>query len=497
MIETTSLSYEAIKADLDAWLDAKPDASAWQDFFESGAGTTLIEAISAMAAFLAFRIVAERRETYLQYAENRSSCIAGAKNLGYSVDRGTNKHLTITVTPSSTVSLSKYAIIGSAKNYDIVLAETTSFNSGVNVQIEVILGNKETEEIAVTSLDLQIFKFESLLVSEDFQVFLNETLLPISNETKDLLNDKYITITNAFGAMDLFYLNTGSYRYDSGDTLTLEYIELIDFDVVESDITFDYGELVSLDSTVAKQSPETVTAIKVNGPLYHETQLLIRGRDDYKKVFKQFNTSFVDTNGEDTSPAVVNLSYVLVVDDVLTLLTSDEKDDYISELSINRPFGVQPPTIEDPNEVNFELDVVVTLKSAIPTLVDINEIVAEAVGIYEKVLGTTVDLSGIEDALNEYSWVKVARITMHAEDWQSSTSYGRGACVLDTAGDGTVYYECTVAGTSASGEPSWDTMSGDTIDDNGIEWTKHLRDYNPGELAWNDYCLITSNITII
>ncbi len=53
--------------------------------------------------------------------------------------------------------------------------------------------------------------------------------------------------------------------------------------------------------------------------------------------------------------------------------------------------------------------------------------------------------------------------------WEASTAYGLGQKVVPTTLNGYVY-ECTVAGTSDSGEPTWPTTIGNTVTDGTVTW---------------------------
>jgi len=57
------------------------------------------------------------------------------------------------------------------------------------------------------------------------------------------------------------------------------------------------------------------------------------------------------------------------------------------------------------------------------------------------------------------------------DDWEASTAYSLGQLVEPTTPN-TYIYECTTAGTSDSGEPTWPTGAvGDTVVDNTCVWT--------------------------
>ena len=78
---------------------------------------------------------------------------------------------------------------------------------------------------------------------------------------------------------------------------------------------------------------------------------------------------------------------------------------------------------------------------------------------------------------DEGDGTKKARVRWHkwhtllgATAWVASTAYALGDIVVPTTSNG-FWYECTTAGTSAAGEPTWPTTEGDTVADNTATWT--------------------------
>ncbi len=65
--------------------------------------------------------------------------------------------------------------------------------------------------------------------------------------------------------------------------------------------------------------------------------------------------------------------------------------------------------------------------------------------------------------------------------WSGSTSYSEGDIVVPTTRNGR-RYRATNAGTSASSEPTWPTVDGETVTDNDIDWEEY-----GGEHADNEY----------
>jgi HK97 family phage major capsid protein len=65
--------------------------------------------------------------------------------------------------------------------------------------------------------------------------------------------------------------------------------------------------------------------------------------------------------------------------------------------------------------------------------------------------------------------------TLKGTPWEDSTDYALGDVVVPTAGKENGFrYECTTAGTSGTGEPTWPIAEGATKTDSGVTWTCRL-----------------------
>lgn len=76
--------------------------------------------------------------------------------------------------------------------------------------------------------------------------------------------------------------------------------------------------------------------------------------------------------------------------------------------------------------------------------------------------------------------------------WAASTAYTTGDVVRPTTGNGHLY-RCIVAGTSGGTEPSWPTVSGDTVTDGTVKWAEcgfGIVQYDAADTVWS-----TSTIT--
>lgn len=420
IIDPSKISYEELLSELNTFIENKDDYTAWKDFYESSTGQVIIQLVSGLATYLATINAINRRETYLFYAENRSSAIAVAENLGYSSYRGSNYHLRLNITADQAGNFTALhptlGIVGSYSEYDLIAISDKSFADTDTTDIDVVIGTVKEEEITVTSDNIGFFRFITPGVSEDIKLFLNDSEVPISTVIADLINDKYAVLSNALGSVDAMYTNdeSGSYTFAEGDVIKLRYIELANTGYELAKVSFDYGTLNTVTILSYYQQPEELREIRINAPIHHETQLVVRGRNDYKKIVKSLIPNCVSTNGYDTSPAVVDLTYVRLDEtDTHQALTSQEKTDLINALEPYRPFGVEPPTISEPTLVACNLTVTIVLSDTSVSQATIEADVKEILDEYEFELEnglSDANMNIIEESIEELSYVKVARI---------------------------------------------------------------------------------------
>jgi hypothetical protein len=467
-IDPSSVSPEQIKSDLEAFLDTKPDAAKWEGFFSSQAGQTVVELIAGLGAFNRYNNIVARRENNIQYSQNRSSIIAGDQRSGYSVYRGRNKILDITITANTTVTLSAFTIVGSIKDKDMVLMEDAVLNSGENVTLKVAVGELKSEELTAPSDASSLFRFTENKVSEDIRLLLNGTEVEISDRMVDLINEKFVAISNVLGSVDIMYLNLDTFvvKYTTGDILRLEWVEHKDTEFITSDISPIYGDLVSYLEDESFNDEETDESARINGPLYQETQFVIRGRKDYMKIFRLLDPSnILDTSYTDITPAVVELYYVK---ECLDIYSSSEKDDFVTQLASSRSMGLQPPTIADPTIVF--LDFTATLKLILGETGDPTTDAETIFSAYEKDLEASMDFQDVEKAFTDLVYVKVARIAVTGNTWEASENYRRGTHVEPVTPNDFLYENSRKLYLSDGTEPTWPGTLEDTIQDGKLIW---------------------------
>lgn len=466
IIDPSSISPDEILADLRAWIATKPDSDAWKDFFAGSAGSTTTEMVAGLGGFLSYQAIIARREAFLRYAQNRSSLIGHAQNRGYSIYRGLNERIQITMTPVTTAALKKFDVIGSVKDMDLVLLEDVNLVSGVQLTFMCTIGLSKSESITYIGNSGPAFlRFKQPSVSEDIQVKLNGTIIDHSKRLVDASNGVFVAQSNAVGSVDLFFLNDPKYSVmTNSDVVTLQYVQVSTREFVASDVALDYDGIESAVITQRRILPESNTAISINAPLYAETQYIVRAREDYLKILRLLNPSVIDIAHRDVSPMIVAMYYIK---DDLTLFTAEEKQQMIDAMVIHRNMGLEPPVFDEPVRNFITLNCTVKYKNLNPGM----DLAAQAVCLaYQKILASKIDFDAIEDLIEDINGVKIARVTIGTTAYTSDKQMREGEYVHTDINSNLIYRVREFAYRSASTEPIWPTTVGERVSDGRIIW---------------------------
>lgn len=467
IINPQSISPSEIKADLLAYLESKPDFLRWKDFLASSAGQIIIDYIVGYAAFLIYHITVARREAYLTHAENRSSHIAISQNLSYSTFRGRNPILNITFqAQNQPIIFTKWQEIGEVNETSILVLEDTIINTGDFAVVPCIIGNILEETILVDSNIKKPFRFRNSNVSNDIRLYQNNQELQFADRIKELTNNKHVLISNPFGAVDLYYLNDAEPFYSTGDTFRINYIELQDLEFDLTQVLIEPTGVANIELGPRYIAPESNEAIKVNAPLYFETQYQIRGRNDFKKIFKTLDPRLIQTNGRDYTPSVVELTYLK---DTLKFYSDAEKLEFKEELESDLPYGSITSQISNPKRVDFAYDIRISLNRT--TTDDIPQALRNILSRYEKQFQIVIDKEEIENRINALPYIKATRVTDRLLTWAPNTFYRRVQFTVENQDCGEPKFEfLRHIRRSGTTEPLWPLEAGQRITDGRVVW---------------------------
>lgn len=500
IISPYAISFTNIKNSLQSYIQNKSDVtSTWKDFYTAGAGQTVLELDAAVAAFYAFHFIIGRRESFLTVAQNYNSVVGGALDKGYNCSRGHNVHIRIQIVPTKTQSLSKWSIVGSYEEYDVVLLEDAILNKGIATTIDCVIGNSSVQSVPIKTTDLQQFVFTAANTTDDVRLILTDREVPFSTELKDAVNDNYIMLTNPYGSVDVFYLNNGNYKYTVADTLNLQFIERnnITFGAISKstlviDVASQVDDIILIEDRLDVEDKEH---IRLAAPIYHETNNVVRARKDYVKFLKENNALIIDANDKDLNPGLIALTYLKKYDSEAgtSLLTAQEKQDYVKFMMSICPDGVAKAFIEDPVRVVRSLAITLWQKSNENIQATIEDDIDNILDTYRDRLAPVLDLNQIEHDIEQLPGVKIARVDLGASEYQNNKKYKLYDIVtVPKILVGTEYQTWTmycgkIQSKTGDTEPDWATAGsiGDQIQDNNFIWENSNKYTTSINASWN------------
>lgn len=470
-IEANSLTYTEIQRDIDAFVASlsEDERTGFKTQFEGTNSRILVELLAAKSSDEIYHIITSRSENLLYYCNRLDSAIAIAQNEAYSVNRGSNIKLQLTITPSQTIVLPRMSVVGSAEDYDLIVADALELTEGQEKTFDVYLGSIEEQVLAVDTEDFLVFRFTNSNISEQIALYLNGSEVPTTKNILEMLNDKYFTISNAYGGVDAIYLNENkdfTHRYANGSELKIRYIKFENITLSSIDIDSYYGDVskaIQLSSTV---SPEQVASVRTNAQLYAETQNRVVARDDFQKVFQYSNPEIIDAKGKDFSNAQVEITYVKKNGE---LLTDAEYEAAYNNLYSRRSYGIPMCLLSHP-DIMLNLNVLVLLQLTTSYSAVIPTYVRQVLAKQELILGQEIDFSQIEHELEGYSFVKTARVLLQAEAYQGNKLVPEGTVFKPSTSNGKLYVVRNPLFLSGANEPSWSTAIGQTTIDNDLIW---------------------------
>lgn len=500
IISPYAISFTNIKNSLQSYIQNKSDVtSTWKDFYTAGAGQTVLELDAAVAAFYAFHFIIGRRESFLTVAQNYNSVVGGALDKGYNCSRGHNVHIRIQIVPTKTQSLSKWSIVGSYGEYDVVLLEDAILNKGIATTIDCVIGNSSVQSVPIKTTDLQQFVFTAANTTDDVRLILTDREVPFSTELKDAVNDNYIMLTNPYGSVDVFYLNNGNYKYTVADTLNLQFIERnnITFGAISKstlviDVASQVDDIILIEDRLDVEDKEH---IRLAAPIYHETNNVVRARKDYVKFLKENNALIIDANDKDLNPGLIALTYLKKYDSEAgtSLLTAQEKQDYVKFMMSICPDGVAKAFIEDPVRVVRSLAITLWQKSNENIQATIEDDIDNILDTYRDRLAPVLDLNQIEHDIEQLPGVKIARVDLGVSEYQNNKKYKLYDVVtVPKILVGTEYQTWTmycgkIQSKTGDTEPDWATAGsiGDQIQDNNFIWENSNKYTTSINASWN------------
>jgi hypothetical protein len=492
-INLQALSITNIIDSIQNFYNSQENNSKWSSLTTGTEGFSFTRFISSILSDLSYRLVTARRENFLSTANLVSSNVGIAVNNGYSVYRGNNQKRTITVTPIQTLVIPPLSILGTYNtDYDIINLKELNLVTGVNQDIEVVIGNVKNIQINTGTNEVTLFQLFQSGISEDFLLYKdygtsNQIILPTTNIVRNLIDDLYLVRTNPYKSVDILYLNNnpdGQYKYGSETILTLQYIELADVPTTpfNSDM-FDYFSLVNTKIIDLYKSFDSISNIKIKSPLYHETQNLIRAKDDFRKNIVEIIPSVIGSGYKIHTPTYADITYLK---DDLTVLTDSELNILNETFNSEEFLGTPNPDITSPKLMQITLDIIFKLKNQYINISDINSDIENILNsnytnkLVPPITEYDINIYDIEVLFEQLSYLKYARANIHVGEWTSNKKQYLGD-IIEV--NNVNYLANSILGNTGNSEPFWQVPITPTRDintgletiDNGVVWRAYKK----------------------
>lgn len=476
--------------------------SRWKDLTSGAEGIFLIRMLANVITNISYRLITARRENYLSTANLLSSVLGMAVNYGYSANRGRNQRRLIQLIPDGNYTLPKFTVLGSYDGTnDIILlghyedkvldngtiqrifVEGATLKENIPVDLVTTVGVIKDISFQAGTNEIRVFQQYTDKISEDYMLFVDKLEVPTSNKVQDLIHNKYLVRTNPSASIDIMYYNNAvnaTHSYGTESMIDLKYIELDDIDVGDYDSTmFDYGTLANV-LTINDFVPfESVENIKLNAPLQHATEGIVRSKVDYTNRVKDLVPNIVETSYTAITPSYTLITYLK---DDLTLVTDEEKDTLMAQLRAGeRLMGTPLPDLTPPRRELINLNIYLELNN---TFKDANDIKSDVDNIlasnYEVALEQSFNVYSLERLLESLSYVFRARVSYDMKSRTNSTSFQLGEIITK---NGNYYKASKILGLSGESAPLWtiptepikEIDTGIEIEDGSVYWKCYKR----------------------
>ena len=457
-----SLSLTSVFNSIINFFKSQENTGSWKNLTTGSEATFLIRLLANVISTISYRIIAQSRENFLSTAALPSSNIGISVNLGYSAFRGSNFKRKVRLLPTGSYTIPKLGVLGAYNDqYDIIALEEVSLVEGEPIDVNVVVGKIKEESFTAGTSAIKCFSLFTTGISEDYVLYVGSTEVPTTKVIKNMTEDKYLVRTNPYSSVDIMYLNTyegAKYVYGTGTEITIKYVELQDIEEVPfTDAMFANFAILEDVTNISQYLPfETVEEMKINAPLDHETQNLIRSKQDYANRLSEIVPAVIDANWEALTP-----TYTLItgLKNDFTLVSDSERAEVLTLLKKENFFGTPLPDITHPRREVANLQIDLALSNKYKNIADINEDIDNILeNYYDAKLGSSFSTFDLERKIESLSYVKYARVGHVINDREANKNYQVGYILHykdEEKGEEQDYIAAKILGMTGSSTPSW------------------------------------------
>lgn len=322
ILNVNSLTPEELRADVNKYIENLPDDLSYKDLFESSNSTLMIDLMIGFSTWLNQHYIAQRTETYLDYAVLKNSVVELAYNRGYLTPPNSSAEVSFMLTNSSenpnSVIIKESESLGLAGNENVLSLENVAIAPGESKEVSVTFGTIKEFQTIVS--DIQPFSKMTFLVPEgniasQFETLtINDEEIPISDDLAQYNNLK----TQGFGDFVLrrsldqesrIYFGNGKIGWwkasDSGKYVinykTMYFNDFVDEAIPQINIIDPYLTK-SNEKIIRKASYEDIEKIRNLASYYPLDGRITQDRDYETLILKYFQTEILDVMSYNIHP---------------------------------------------------------------------------------------------------------------------------------------------------------------------------------------------------
>lgn len=413
LIDPKSLSFETIRKNLVDYISNLPDASKWRDFYESGAGTTQVELLAGLGAFLSWHSMGARRESYLDTCQLYTSAVGLCNILGYPVNRLAAPRIRVKFFSKATVYWERENPLFLYNNVSFSLLHSQTISYGEN-ELELVGG--EWKNVTFTSQSND--KFYNFLIVDSgidnndfmdtFEVFNSGVLLPVVKYSDEMLPNNVIVKTNSGGVLVIFGDGVLGSQIRVNDEIVVNYVNtqgpLGVLSINPEELTTNISCTISQVSVlVPGYNIDSLSKIAVLAPGYISSKRRMVTGPDHKYILLSYSGSLISANWqkEERDCCTILLSYLF---DDEHFATFTEKDSIYDFLDNYKVVGARLSLV-DPVKIGMELKVVVVVNEGV-TQLNLETEIRTIVSKYVMQLGTVFHIGQITADIAQISGVR-------------------------------------------------------------------------------------------
>lgn len=383
--DISSISYDEIRNYLENYIQSLPEyAQKWKEFYEGGAGQTVLNVASGVTAFLAFSAYLNRKNSLLDYGVLPSSIVEIAVANGFIYNRSCCPRLRITFTTNVESFYKKEIIIGNYKSFNLSLLEDTHIVKGENT-IDVAIGEWDSTILTISdTTEYYGFMIESDIDNNYYELFLNDKILPTTLYPENL--DKTNVLIRSY--RNGIYIISGNdllgKKLNPSDKIKINYIipskKLSNAVIDIKDIQLLFSDFVikKIDTIDYGSDPDSDNKLVALSPGYKLTHRILMSLGDFKYLGGAYQ-GLISANAKPNGNICCNVDVTYLRQDE-NLFTDQQKNEFLQYLKDHSILGMSINLI-DPKVCKVNIRLKILLESSSVSTSDIQDKIKE---IYER-----------------------------------------------------------------------------------------------------------------